>query len=484
MPPLLDLSNELLYKIIDHIHPDDIINFSVTCKDVYRVARDDVSLHMRRTGYYKALLLDGCHRHENDDHPVDILEELCMDWRRGEYVKALVFKCCQPPPNPDLFSEDEDVEDTRKYQVKKTEDMVMTKDIIQDIWDDIFDKFDEWEFTYPTMFDVGVLCYEAEKGQRSALLVLLLLFIPNLEAIRLQEFTQATRWVENAIFALTGENLQRSLEARKPLMNLHIVELWGFRGDDEIRPDNAEFFMWFAALPSMRTLYGRFLNSYPEPIERWRLPLRSSNVTAIHLIDSAIGIEFLEQLLAGMKSLKIFDYEHNPGIVGGLGIDSHRIFASLHEHAKDSLEFLSLFGACFFLEDQCGEDTVGRCLRGFDVLKELHLSRPTYLEIRPWHGTGDKWLRREDFQPLVYALPHSIEKVCLDNMRTFHQVAALFVDFVEQKDLRLPRLRHIYIDREKEIQDDESVQAGQGGWRELKEICEKVGVLLNAFVEK
>ncbi len=484
MPPLLDLSNELLYNIIEQIHPDDIINFSITCKDVYLVAKDAVSLHLEREEHYEEVVLDGCHRHEDNDHPVQILKELCMDWRRGEYVKTLEFKCCQPPPNPDPFPDEEDVEDTQRYKIEKRKDIVMTEKIMQDILDYIFDKFDGWEFMYPTVFEVGVLCYEAEKGERSALLVLLLLFTPNLEVIRLKGFTQATRWVEDAIFTLTGENLQRSLEARKPLMNLQTVELSGFRGDDEMRPDNFEFFMWFAALPSVRTLIGHYLNCNPEPVESWRLPLHSSNVTAIHLVDSNIPIEFLERLLAGIKSLKYFGYDHNHTMSGGIGIDSHRLLASLHEHAKGILESLTIWGTSIFRENQCGKDTVGRCLQDFDVLKDLHLSRDIYLEIRPWHGTGDHWLRREDLQPLVYALPPSIESIYLHNIQTFHRVTALFVDFAGQKELRLPQLRYIYIDYEREIRDDESVQAGQGGWRELKEVCEKVGVLLNAVMKE
>ena len=468
MPPLLDLPNELLFKIIDHIHPDDLPNFSLTCKDIYHLAGDAVELHLHRQGFYEDVLLHGCHRHKNNKHPLDLIKKMCMDWKIGEYVKTLTFECCQPPSNPIMFPEHEDMEDIRKYEVERRKDNTKNRAIMPAILGYIKEKAPEWSLSSPTFFGVEALCEEAEKGERSAMLaLLLLLFLPNLHTIHLFHYTCCALFLKHTIISMPEQHFQQHSRARTPFANLKYVGLWGSRYN--LRSEHFEVLMWFAALPSVRNLYGHCVAALGEPEEEWTIPPHTSNVTHIYLSNSAVRFEYLEHLLLGIKSLESFSYEHDKEMMAGMGMKAHKIFTALLQHAKQSLKVLELLGGCRVRAKD--EDVID--LQAFEVLKELRLNIWIYVELLPYRGDPANRRDREDFQPLVYALPSSIEILELTYPRSFGHVAALFVDFAEKKDLRLPNLHTInfhcgYIGNDED-------------WVPLREMCEQLGVTLAAY---
>lgn len=255
MPALLDLSNELLLKIIDQIHPDDIPNFSLTCKDIHHVAKDAVKVHLDREETYKDVVLDGCPRHEDYDHPLEFIKEMCMDWRIGEYVKNLRIECCSPPViGRDNIPEEEYEEDLRKYEKELREDNVMSQTTMQVIQPYVEEKAVERKFTYPTRIDMELLCSEAASGKRMEMIALLLLFIPNLKSLELIKCSPFTTHLKEMIFTISEE--QWSFGVRKLLTNLESVMLEG-DSDNRIAPA-LEPLLWFAAIPSVRTLHGHY----------------------------------------------------------------------------------------------------------------------------------------------------------------------------------------------------------------------------------
>lgn len=467
MPALLDLSNELLFKIIDQIHPDDIPNFSLTCKDIHHVAKDALEFHLDREETYEDVVLDGCHRHEDYNHPLEFIEEMCMDWRIGEYVKNLKIECCSHPSGPDNSPEEEHEEDLRKYEKELREDIIMSQTTMQVIQPYVEEKAVERKFTYPTRIDVESLCSEAARGKRMEMIALLLLFIPNLKSLELIKCSPVTKHLRDMIFTISEQNEQWSSGVRKLLTNLESVML---EGDPDNRTALAiEPLLWFATIPSMRTLLGNYVHGVWGARCQMTLPRKSSNVKKVCLWDSAVREDVLEQLLVGMDSLESFTYFHNTDIANGHGMNARKILSALHQYTKHSLKFLDLWGFCEPAIES--GDTISNYLQSFEVLKELQLSSSVYLEMLYWHGTPEGRCRREDIQPLVYFLPPSIEQVTFFRFPNFGYDPALFVDFTEERDRRLPNLKEIIFYGKK-------IEGGEECWTNLVEACEKVGVKL------
>ena len=467
MPTILDLPNELLLKILDHIFPDDIPNFALTCKDVYEVAEDAVKLHLAREDTYEEVVLHGCHRHGDNAHPLPLIQEMCMDWRIGEYVKTLTIDCCGPWLDPARFHGKDHVEDIRRYKNEKKADNNLNQEVMPAIRGYIEEKANEWCLPPPNCFGVRSLCDEAERGERSAMVSLLLLFfLPNLEAICLSRYTWSISHLRDTILSMSKRDPQQSSRARKPFSSLKEVDLRGSRQD--LVGEDADVLTWFTALPSMEKLYGDYVVGHWQPVEERTILPHTSNVTEIRLSNSAVQSEHLEQLFLGIRSLERFTYHHNEQMAEGMEFKAHKILAALLRHAKHSLRFLAMFGDSGTFEEA---DEGSMDLQGFQALKEVRLNIGTYYEALRFDVAPDGRRRFDDFQPLIYALPRSIEVVSLCGIKIFRHVRALFVGFAEKKDVRLPRLNKVRFRGNYVHGHDEE-------WAQLRELCEGLGVTM------
>ena len=110
-------------------------------------------------------------------------------------------------------------------------------------------------------------------------------------------------------------------------------------------------------------------------------------------------------------------------------------------------------------------------LQCFQVLKELRLNIGIYYEALPYRVAPDGRRNWEDYQPLVCALPRSIEIVSPCEVKEFDHVAALFVDFAEKKDIRLPNLKKVRF-------RGSYSEGNHGDWAQLKKMYEGLGVTL------
>lgn len=503
MPSLPELPNEILYKIIDQIHPDDIINFSLSLKHLHAVSRDAVSLHLQRKSIYEDVHLHGCYRHAPNSHPLVAIQHICMDWKIGEYPKSLTFKCCGR--NPYNSGDEDDIEkEKEQYKVAKEEDDLLISTIMEEIQDYIQERAadlgvpktsglgprdlrSEYESDL-NPFNVEASFKKVIKGDRVAMLALLLLFIPNLKVIRFKSCTWGNDDLRHAIHWISEQNLQRSSNAPKPLMDLSQIRLLG--RFDLWRGETFEAFMPFATLPSMRTIFGEYVEGLDRAEDKWKFPPHTSKVTEIVLQHSAIRAEYLDQLLIGIKALKRFTYNRHvytkdPNeLYQFCPVEIHQIIGVLLEHAKHSLEFLSLTGVCFLRARESDIHACKGSLRDFKVLKEVILDSNIYVERASY--------ARQRFNPneityvgkgyhisrhLVDVLPPSIETVMLIGNEMADHAPGLLVNFVEQKELRLPKLSKLFIGRDRRYPNDDWV-------RPLWEKCRKVGVVVKIAIPK
>ena len=478
MNSLLEFTNELLYKIVDQIHPDDIINFALSCRHLYRLAGEALSLHGERE-QHQNVILDGCHRHTHNLHPLEFMETLCTDWRIGEYVKTLRVQCCQHPvegSNEEYVEEDYEI-----YEDTVENDQHLCMSVMLRIESFIQEKI--FEFGVPTsdrhdmvvkslhrdsnrkpnFCDVQYLCDSAKSGDRGAIVALLLFFLPNLKALYLTKFSWYTTPSLDRVILSVAEPNPRT---RKPLMDLSKVHFEG--AQESWKGENFEALISFATLPSMRRISANFVEGRVDQMIDWKFPPHSSNVTEILLQHGQVKADFLRQLLIGMKQLKRFSYEHYDHDVSepsGRMMETHDIIGILLEHTKHSLEYLSLTGR---------PSDIRPCktsLRDFKALREIVLESQVYVdELGPIHlELGANKL--QDLVRLVDVLPPSTESIKLVGWSVLDHAPYLLRDLLEQKGTLLPNLKKLEI--------YSIMRQPNAKWVEQWGLnCEKVGVTL------
>ena len=481
MISLLEFTNELLYKIVDQVHPDDIVNFALSCRHLHRLAGEALSLHAERK-QYQNVILDGCHRHTHNLHPLVFMETLCTDWRIGEYVKSLRVECCQHPVEG---SNEEDVEEDYAINEDAVENdqhlcvavMLRIESFIQGkIFESGVPTSDRHDMAVRSphrhskrkkdFCDVQYLCDSAESGDRGAIVALLLFFVPNLKALHLLEFSWYTApSLDRVILSMVEPNPR----TRKPLMDLTEVHFEG--AGENPKGENFEALISFATLPSMQRLSANFVEGRVDQMIDWKFPPHSSNVTEILLRHGQVKADFLRQLLIGSKQLKRFSYEHHdhdPSEPSGRMMETHEIIGTLLEHTKHSLEYLSLTGR----PDNIRPCTCKRSLRDFKVLKEVVLESQVFVEeFGPIHPE----LRADSLQNLVRlvdVLPPSTESIELVGYFVLDHAPSLLHGLLEQKKTLLPKLKILKI--------WSAMRKPDANWVvQLWQKCEKAGVTLD-----
>ncbi len=501
MPQLLDLANEILYKIIDQIHPNDIVNFSLCRKDIHELTKDAVALHVRRKKVLENVRLHGCHRHRPNSHPMWLIRDICMDWRVGEYTKCLKIQCCHNPDSvsPEGSDAEEYEEDAKLYKTEKKQDDVVVQSVMQNIQDYIEEKV--VQSGIPTLsrlrrgekhtddtvslthFDVENACYHVKKGVRSTMFALLLLFLPNLEKLDLAQFTWNVGGLESMIALISPQNLQGMPGSRRPLMNLSRVCFLGAPGN--IAGENFDTFMPFAALPSLRSIHGAFVEGQ-DITNDWNFAPHTSSITEIDLRRSAVKPECLAEMIGAIKILKRFSYNYSVEYDNGGGMEIQNIIGSLLEHAKHCLEYLAITGDWNQRIGERGSHPCKGYLRDFEVLKEVVLDsyvyvEPTQLEPTSYRDPGfipnhtaDNENNGYIVRSLVEVLPPSIETIQLVGMQLLQHVPLFLRHLLEQKALRLPKFRNLII----RISD---YRPGSDWERNLRRGLGRVGVALAMY---
>ena len=474
MPCLNELSNEILYQIIDQIDPADIYKFSQSCSHFRQLTKEALALHEDRKQKYEYTVVHGCNRHLNSINPLQLMYGIFMDWKVGYYVRCLDLQCCNHLPDtqliPNILVERVfDEEDIRTYKAGRNTRNVLNETFMGLLQGYIVERYTESGVSHSTRFPIDEVCSEARKGDRGAMVALLFWLLPRLEILYLSQRGRNPRYLHEALVTMIAQGHTKS-RVCKPLTKLVQVQILGPRRD--LIDEHFDDFAPFMALPSMKDLIGTYVRGPFEHPAMWaHLPLHASNVTVISFRSSVVRVECFRLMLKAIKSLKEFSYD----CLEGNELEAHKIIAALHEHAKHSLELLWLRGDV--LLDTMDEETPDRSLQGFKVLRKCRMPSAAYPGLWPWRRAlfGDEH-GQNDIQPLVYVLPPSIEEVNLCYQRTLPGLdhTSGFLDhFVEEKEQRLPLLKSIVIqDRVTEFQNHKDSA------KLARETCAKVGVTL------
>ena len=177
------------------------------------------------------------------------------------------------------------------------------------------------------------------------ILCLLLLFLPNLEAIdpthsgfedtvccKMLDWTAQARHDPNILGPLAFTNLSKvTLQGSKP------EEGGSYSGE------HCQILTPFAALPSVRTMCTTFV--YGGGWLRqffWPYKPHLSNMTMLNLQASCLGLESLSQILGAIKCLKSFTYDIRPlNADNWEGSPMRMVIGMLLSHARTSINYVS-----------------------------------------------------------------------------------------------------------------------------------------------
>ena len=202
---------------------------------------------------------------------------------------------------------------------------------------------------------------------------------------------------------------------------------------------------------------------------------RVSGVTDM-LLDGQIDSEYIVELVQRTKSLHSFTYLHYVNTFGVI-FEPRRLLATLKERARQSLIFLCLSTAVdsYWSPDNldgypsCRDLSLGS-LREFKDLKYLVTGVEMFIKTR---GRSEDHRWKGKVQRLVSWLPASLETLVLVerlNEWKANTLRMLFRGFRNQKQLRLPNLKHIKF--------HDFYMFKQGTFNAIKVACRETGVTI------
>ena len=397
-----------------------------------------------------------------------------MDWRIGEFPKSLKVECCNFDEN-ESGNEGDNEDDDKENEAEKMEDEITIQTIMQEV--ESYTKDRAATSGYLPSSELAGLCGSIKEGCRAAMIGLLLLFLPNLESISLLDYTWNASSLGEMVSTIADQDLRRRPPRSNGLSKLSQIEILGSR--ENPGGEDFWFLMQFAALPSMRTLLGKYVEALDgDDSMIWPFGLRVSGVTEITLQHSAVGISSLTQIFSGIHALKRFTYSHSRLFSDNSSMKAHKIIGALLEHARDSLEYLALTGDCSIRDSDEDDHYNKGSLQGFRVLKEAFLHSAIYVDQVPYDGSSlnpDEGIYGDRYQDAIRAfvdvLPGSIETVQFIGGDVVRHLDGLLANLWDQKHLRLSKLNKIVILAHHRY-------AKRAWVKPLTQLCDNIGVTL------
>lgn len=346
MPSLLSLANETIYQILDQILPDDVLNFALSCKRIHLLSQDTLEQHLDRRARYTNVVLHGCYRHDHDGHPLRLIRDICLDWRVALYTKTMSIHYCnlredEREDESAIIAVDDETEKQRKCL--KREDNITIRNILGDFYEDIGELVTRCEQLLGlSMYESRSIYADIEKGYRGPMLGLLLVLLPNLEALAHERYSD-TASRSYIPFALHIASASRDENwPSKPLAKLVEVEVYRGNSPEVVEDDceEIELLVPFTLLPSVRILRGD--NLYIDPLIEAPWERSASVVTEIDFQSSAIPLEVLFNFLKEVPALEKFTYSNNDLLDVEFMNGTISIIESLVRNAGHSLQYLSL----------------------------------------------------------------------------------------------------------------------------------------------
>ena len=468
---LLDLPNEILGAVIDRVDPGDLEHFAESSPLLKSLATSALEIHRERAQEYTKILLYGCHNHVGC-HPVHLLEQICAKPQLTWYPTSLQVVCCGGELEEHTDEEFGSLIDDKNFDKNMATGYYDGKNDWETDAIDVYKVMKVWaEDIRERIFDSGYFDEEdseryynqIRKGNRQAILGLLLTLLPNLEIILLDGYTwHATLFgeiVKRITGSCRGDFSGKDRGSAQILTKMHEIGLYAHGYGETL--EDFDIAGSFAHLPSMRRVYvgapaSRHVNPSNETwaqTESW-----SSNVDEIHVEFANLSGESILNCVRSLKTLRKFHYDRH-GMWGAPDMDLRcdemsRILVALAARFQSSLEYLCLKGS-----PPQGTSHIDISLKSFEKLTRVELPIQLFALIpktQPGEPTPDKTkpldtgARDEPeasslskFLRLVDILPRSMEMMEFYGFIEIQAVETMLEGLVEHKADRLPCLEKI-----------------------------------------
>ena len=386
-------------------------------------------------------------------HPIVALRDFILDEESALYPRTLIVGYIGTEIGPDAFDTEEGDFDPEEGQIAETDLL----DIVAQLGNQLRSKVNE--VTRVLRLDVGWTASWARgwisdiiSGDLEAAASLLVALLPNLRNLRIID---GWRYLDLPPFYAilerileTAADLEQNLKGLNSFKHLVEVDLQGL--DDDDGPDFATCSI-FSALPSIRTVKGRFVSGESERSLRY--------ITTLELYQSAIDRHGFYKCIREIKSLQRFTYDFSAAtaLVDATPWQPRVIVEYLRWYASKSLVHLELTGIIDVddVEFRSGEPFIGN-LRAFKVLETLRLETMMLykeveeidedeVEIIVDDRAGGRTALVEP-ERLVDILPASAKRLRLVGGLSDDEALAMLADVVELKNERIPNFRRIFFE--------------------------------------
>lgn len=475
------LPGELILHISELLHPADFEAFVLTCTTTWDASKPAVRRHNELYQRHCVIRLGDDRDSEPGEppgkrHPLIFLLELLANPWLAHYTKRLQMDKLRyylglPDDEDDI--EDQDWGGSECVQTKLANGIPVWESELQALGEN------PWTANHPSGESWRrAFLRPLRPKEQGYFLAVLLLMLPNLRSLTMRSVTcdtsfNPTREMEQIVWAIAEANFDPASPINGKALSK--LEEFSVHGINHGHNEHPHMYACFAALPSMRFLGGLKVHGHYELSEM----RPHSSVEELKLVESAMSTDCLASVVRNCRALSRFTHHYVRYFVGLAPYNVPCIVDILRDAAGGCLEKLDLTAKQHFYTDQEKYQWIGD-LKGFTKLSNLRVDdivfqnpskkddteRPMEENIEALSVTND----RESGQTpgkiaaLVDMLPSSIQEVHLVRVITVGDPADLFIDLVEEKEIKLPNLKKIILEGEYSLPQN------------LFDGCQRVGV--------
>lgn len=429
MTRFVDLPNKVIDEILDDVLPDDLVNFTITCKQVHSIATRSLRVHRALQRKYSNFHWTNEHfgnKHNRFARLQDLLRNPWVDF----YVKSL-----QISADKDIESstnEDYESSTDEEYEPPNHDRTLLLNAVKQH---PSFKGMERGDFI-KLVLSQG---YEAN-------FVLLIMLLPNLEKIQVKSHLS----VRYYMYVAMQKASISSMSEPRPLSRLKKLE---FDKEPHWRPEI--YFTSFAPLLTLPALESLKCSKISERSVLLCVS-QSFNIAQLEIGTCEMNDKQFFEFLKYFKKLRQFV------LCSGLrNLDPFWFYSALYAHSRHTLETLSCSGEAQILSPL--HSAMGSFV-GFDKLETIDIDFYC-LSITPY----------VDDRSIAGIFPSSIQQISLRNIK-FCKGDYAFISgrLFSVRTSRLPNLQTIVLSGTHEINPDREVDTLMK-IDELKRKCALVG---------
>ena len=365
MARLSDLHRELTLMIISHLLPDDLENFTSTCRKIYKLAGEDLERHRALKRKHAVYRFYDPYRSSPRRKISHLLGKILQEPHTAVYVRELSinnwwgtqrFQGAQQGSNGPY-------DQASVPRLNETVSQLAPQD------------------------EVSTWLRYIQTGSEDPIISMFILLLPNLSTLKFEYLSDGQECLYGTLYRITRmKGPEVPLSRLRHVQIPHSWELGGFK-----------LFDLFLSLPSVRVIHdtGMFAPNNDACLDN-KLKSRTSNLEDLALTTCWVGPKILFTYLEAFKTLRSFTYDAGakiPDMIPPPKIDSFWIRSGLYAFRRSTLESLTV------LSHDRDRDFMGS-IRGFEAVRSLHIE--TQLLLRE----SDMF---HDETSLARALPSKLE---------------------------------------------------------------------------